>query len=79
MLEDSYVMQDLKQYRNFPAFMQNPRIFKEYPKLVTDVLTDMFVVNGKPSRPLLETLKDCVKTVGLKHLIGDGLKGVRSL
>lgn len=79
LLDESFVMQDLKTFRNFPAFMENPRIFREYPNLLADLFTDMFAVNGEPSKPLLKKGFRHVKKVGIRTLIKDGWKGVRSL
>lgn len=80
LLEQSFVIKDLKLYRKFPHFMEHtPRIFNEYPRLAADVLTDMFVINGEPSKPLLKNLLKHMKKVGLITLAKDGFKGVRSL
>ncbi|MBS0044470.1 FAD-dependent oxidoreductase [Shewanella sp. M16] len=79
LLEDSFIMQDLKLYKDLPTFMQTPRIFNQYPKMVADIMHSMFTVNGTPSQPIRKTLMKHCKEVGYMNLIKDGIKGVRSL
>ena len=46
-LNGSFVMKDLRQYKNEPAFLEGfTRMFNEYPELARDVLNDMFIVDG---------------------------------
>ncbi len=79
LLEQSYVLKDLKTYKNFPKFMENPRIFNEYPKLIADLMTDMFVINGEPSAPLKQKAWKHIKKIGLMNIAKDGIKGVQAL
>lgn len=78
-LEDSFVMKDMKLYRKFPKFMENHRIFNEYPKMLDDVMSSMFVVDGNESQSLLAKAKGPVKEIGLMTIMKDAFKGVRSL
>ncbi|MBM4764685.1 FAD-dependent oxidoreductase [Bacillus sp. B15-48] len=80
LLDESFVMKDLNQYKKFPHFMeQTTRIFNEYPTMAANVMKDMFVINGEPSQPLMKNVMKHVKQVGLMTLAKDGIKGVRSL
>jgi len=79
LLEDSFVMKDLKLYKNLPAFMETPRIFNEYPKMVADIMQSMFTVDGSESQPLRKTLMKHCKEVGYMNLIKDGIKGVTAI
>ncbi|GIU32151.1 FAD-dependent oxidoreductase [Shewanella sp. MBTL60-007] len=79
LLEDSFIMKDLKLYKDLPAFMENPRIFNQYPKMVADIMQSMFTVDGKPSQPIRKTLMKHCKEVGYMNLIKDGIKGVTSI
>lgn len=80
LLDDSFVMKDLTLYSKFPHFMEHtPRIFNEYPRLAADVMADMFVINGEPSKPLMKNMVKHLKKVGVMNLVKDGIKGVRSL
>ena len=79
LLEDSFVMKDLKLYKNLPAFMETPRIFNQYPKMVADIMESMFVVDGSESQPLRKTIMKHCKEVGYMNLLKDGIKGVTSI
>ena len=79
-IKNSWLHKDLKLYKNMPEFLaSNPRIFKEYPALVNNVMRDVFTVNGDGAIPMLKKLMGRVGDVGLVTLIRDALKGVRSL
>jgi len=48
-LATSFVMKDLKKYRNVEAWSHaNPKFFKEYPELLLDVLKDYFSISETP-------------------------------
>lgn len=79
MLNNSFIMNDLSVYNNFPAFMDNPRIFNQYPSMVSNIMADMFIVDGKPAIPLRKKVMKHLKTVGLINLAKDGLNGVKSV
>ncbi|MEZ9593440.1 FAD-dependent oxidoreductase FixC [Shewanella sp. 10N.261.52.F9] len=79
LLEDSFIMKDLKLYKELPKFMENPRIFNQYPKMVADIMQSMFTVDGSPSQPIRKTLMKHCKEVGYMNLIKDGFKGVTSI
>lgn len=78
-LDESFVMKDLKQYRRFPAFMENHRIFDDYPKMVNEILEDMFLVDGSNPRTMLSKVRSAVKKEGLITILKDAFKGVRAL
>jgi electron transfer flavoprotein-quinone oxidoreductase len=79
MLDKSFIMNDLSVYKNFPDFMDNPRIFKQYPAMVSNIMADMFVVDGKPAVHLQKKVMKHLKAVGLINLAKDGLKGMKSI
>lgn len=78
-LKSSFVLRDLQTFRKFPTFMENPRIFEDYPRLLADLCTDLFVVDGEPAKPLLKKARRHLRNVGIGTLLKDGLQGVRSL
>ncbi len=79
LLDTSFIMNDLSVYKNFPSFMENPRIFNQYPAMVSNIMAEMFVVDGKPAVPLRKKAMQHLKAVGLINLVKDGLKGVKSV
>lgn len=79
MLDESFVMKDLSLYKKFPSFMDNPRIFNEYPEMLSNIMADMFIVNGNHGIPLRKKAMKHIKSVGLLNLVKDGLRGVKSI
>ncbi|EDP99952.1 FAD-dependent oxidoreductase FixC [Shewanella benthica] len=79
LLEDSFLMKDLKLYKKLPAFMETPRIFNQYPKMVADIMESLFTVDGSASQPLRKTIMKHCKEVGYMNLLKDGIKGVTSI
>jgi electron transfer flavoprotein-quinone oxidoreductase len=80
LLDESFVMKDMKLYQKFPQFLdRTPRIFKGYPEMVDEIMQDMFIINGEPAEPLLKSIKKDVKKVGVTTIAKDALRGVRSL
>ncbi|MEQ8202021.1 MAG: FAD-dependent oxidoreductase [Syntrophomonadaceae bacterium] len=79
-MEESFVLPDMKLYRKFPHFLEGtPRIFAAYPRMAVDMLTDMFVMDGKPAQPLMKKMMPHVKKIGIWNLIKDGWKGMKAL
>lgn len=80
LLEESFVLQDLKAYRNFPEFMASTtRIFNEYPEMASEIMEALFCVDGSPELPLKKKVMDPVKKVGLLTLAKDLRKGMKAL
>jgi electron transfer flavoprotein-quinone oxidoreductase len=79
MLDKSYIMKDFSLYQNVPAFMENPRMFNQYPAMVADIMADMYVIDGKPAVQLGKKAMKHLKAVGFMNLVKDGLKGMKSI
>lgn len=77
-LEDSFVMKDLKLYKELPQFLDNERMFNDYPDMVSGIMKDMFTING-PSVPMRKMVMPHLKKVGFMNLLKDGFKGVKSI
>lgn len=77
-LENSFVMKDLKLYKDLPKFLDNERIFKDYPKMMSGIMRDLFVVKGA-STPLRNKILPRMKEVGYMNLLKDAYKGVKSI
>lgn len=79
LLDESFIMKDLQLYKKFPEFMENRRIFNEYPKMITDIMESMFVIDGNPSKPLKSSILQHMKTIGVMNIVKDTIKGGRAL
>ena len=70
---------DLFLYKNAPAFLENKRIFTEYPTLVNHIMHDIFEVSDEGAKPILGKVLKHVKKVGILNIIKDAWNGVKSL
>lgn len=70
---------DLFLYKNTPAFLENKRIFTEYPTLVNHIMHDAFEVSDEGAKPILGKVLKHVKKVGILNIIKDAWNGVKSL
>lgn len=79
-LDSSFVMKDLKLYKNLPGFLEHTtRIFSGYPEMVEGIMLDMFTMDGQPQKSLLKKALAHVKKVGILNIAKDAFKGVRSI
>jgi electron transfer flavoprotein-quinone oxidoreductase len=80
LLDDSYVMKDLKLYRRAPKMLHNDRIYNEYPELVCGIMEYLYRIEGAPKENLSKLfLKVAREKVGLKKLAADGFSAWRAL
>lgn len=79
LLDDSYVMKDLKLYKRAPQMLHNNRIYKEYPELACSMMEYLYKI-GAPKENLSKLfLKAAGEKVGLKNLAADGFSAWRAL
>ena len=80
MLEESFVLKDLKMYRRTPQMLHNDRIYDQYPELVCSLMDEIYNINGQPKENMTRLLLRKVKEkVGLKNLLADVYGGWRAL
>lgn len=80
LLEDSYVLKDLRNFRNFPHYLEeNTRMFNEYPVLARDLMLNLFQVDGRPQARIKDKVMGPAKRVGLLTLLKDVRKGMKAL
>jgi electron transfer flavoprotein-quinone oxidoreductase len=75
-LDQSFVIKDLKKYRNMPDVLHSsPQFFTTYPDLVTGAMKKMFTVDGvdklTKEKEVLGSFKAARKLSGL---VGDAFK-----
>jgi electron transfer flavoprotein-quinone oxidoreductase len=79
-LDDSFIIKDMKTFRNAVGMMRMERLFQTYPQVLAGILEKVYMVDGKPRSKLLRLArKEALKKVGLKDLISDGIKIGRAL
>ena len=80
LLENSFVLRDMRQYQRFPHFMESTkRIFNGYPGMVRDIFDAMFVVDGSPQPPLKKKFMEPAKQLGLMNILKDVKGGMKAL
>jgi len=70
MLNSSFVMKDLRTFRNVWRVLNNPRLFNKYPRVFVNLLTDLMFVGPDPKAKLSSTV--------LRH-IRDNFLGLSAL
>jgi electron transfer flavoprotein-quinone oxidoreductase len=80
LLNESYVIKDLKTYRKAPHMLHNDRIYNEYPELVCSVMEQIYRIEGAPKENLSKLfLKAAAEKVGVKKLLADAFGAWRAL
>jgi electron transfer flavoprotein-quinone oxidoreductase len=80
LLEESYVIKDLKQARNAPHMLHNNRIYQEYPEMMCSFMENIYKIDGAPKANVTKMfLKSAREKVGLGNLLADGFSAWRSL
>ncbi|MDD7306510.1 MAG: FAD-dependent oxidoreductase [Peptoniphilaceae bacterium] len=53
LLDDSFIMRDLEEFKGFPTLLSRREIFEVMPDLVTDIANNTFTVDGKPGKSMM--------------------------
>jgi len=56
-LEESFVLQDFKTFKDTPRVLSNPHLFGHYPELIGNLLRDLYTVPAGPKSPVFTTLR----------------------
>jgi electron transfer flavoprotein-quinone oxidoreductase len=79
-LDLSWVMKDLKGFRNAPKMLHINRIYNEYPELVCSMMEHIYRIDGTPKTSIPKLiLREVKNKVGLKNVISDTLTAWRAL
>ncbi len=71
-LDESFVMKDLKKYRNLPKALHNKHLFTTYPQLLSRAMQTWFRVDGQDKKSKEnEIVKSFFRTRRFTGLIGD--------
>jgi electron transfer flavoprotein-quinone oxidoreductase len=75
-LDESFVMKDLKKYRDMPGFLEsNPQFFTQYPGLINRAAHTMVVVDGADKKSKERDIRrNFIKKRSRFGLIGDAFK-----
>ncbi len=79
-LDASFVIKDMKTFKNAAGMMHRENIFKKYPRVLANIMETLYRVDGRPRSRLLRLVRrEVLRQVGLKDIIADGIKIGRSL
>jgi len=79
-LDLSWVMKDLKGFRNAPKMLHIDRIYNEYPELACSMMEHIYRIDGTPKTSIPKLiLREAREKIGLKNLIADALTAWRAL
>jgi electron transfer flavoprotein-quinone oxidoreductase len=79
-LEQSFVLQDLKNFRRAPRLLEIDRLYQEYPEMICDYMDRTYRIDGNPKEGLLDmALKMARKQVGMKNLLRDAWTAWRAI
>lgn len=79
-MEDGFVIRDLKTFRAWPKTMENwHSMFTDYPKMASEVLDSMFVVDGTPQTHLKDRIKPIIKKRGAFRLLREVRGALKAL
>ncbi|NTW44941.1 MAG: FAD-dependent oxidoreductase, partial [Anaerolineaceae bacterium] len=81
LIDDSFVMKDMKTYAGAPSFMKTERLYEAYPEMLVSLMSKIYTHTGQPKEHMIPTAMKSLKESGVSlfQLAGDGLKGARSL
>ena len=75
-LDNSFVMKDMLHFRKMPKFIENHRIFTQYPAMADKIMSDLFIMYGQEPVKFKKKALAAVKDVGLMNLLKDGMSAM---
>lgn len=80
MLDNSFIMRDMKMYAKAPEFLEtSPMMFRGVPELIRDIMTPLFKTDGEPRKHVMQLAMGPAKKLGLVKLAKFAMKAVKSL
>jgi electron transfer flavoprotein-quinone oxidoreductase len=75
LLEESFILKDLKTFQHAPAFLDNPRLFRHYPQMAGDLLQSLFTIGSEPKRKFSATIRERASWSEAWEILKDLRKG----
>jgi electron transfer flavoprotein-quinone oxidoreductase len=76
LLEQSFVLKDLKTFSKAPHFLENRRIYTTYPELACSLAEKMFISDGKPRKRAWQLFREAKKgKISLWQIARDLMQG----
>ncbi|NJD91008.1 MAG: FAD-dependent oxidoreductase [Geobacter sp.] len=79
-LDLSWVMKDLKGFKNAPKMLHIDRIYNEYPELVCSMMEHIYRIDGTPKTSIPKLImREVQQKIGLKNAVSDLMTAWRAL
>lgn len=79
-LDESFIIKDMRTFKNAVGMMRMERLFQTYPEIICNILEKIYRVDGIPRSKLLRLArKEALAKLGLKDIVSDGIKIGRAL
>lgn len=80
LLNHSFVLQDLKNFKRTQDFLARSRLYELYPALACGIAHRLFAVDGQPRKKLLRLVREEMKgRISLSQAARDGIEAWRAL
>lgn len=80
LLEQNFVLRDLKTFRRAPDFLENPRLYGLYPELACGLAEKIFTNDGRPRQNTYRLVKETLRgKTSLWQLVRDFRQGKSAL
>lgn len=80
LMNQSFVLKDMKTFRNAPNIVSSPRLMKSYPDFINNFALSLYQSTATPRPKLINLLmKHVVREISFPHLFIDGIQAVRGL
>jgi len=80
LLEQSFVLQDLKTFEKAPHLLENPRFYSQYPELACELAEQILSNDGRPRKQFWKLFRDSRKEkISLLQMIRDLFQIKRSI
>ncbi len=80
LLEQSFVLEDLKTFEKAPLLLENPRFYNQYPELACELAEKIFTNDGRARKRFWKLFRDSQKKrVSLWRMFRDFLQIKRSI
>lgn len=80
LLENSFILRDMRHYQNMPYMMSSPELFNEIPALADEIMCGLFVVDGTPPVKMIKSIVPAINKLGGIAKIGKlGIKAAGAM
>ncbi|WP_124055388.1 FAD-dependent oxidoreductase [Arcanobacterium ihumii] len=78
---DSWLGKDMSTYQGAPAFLENPRLYKDYGPFLANIFHELYNINLQPRKKVKKVVQSVFKKSGLKvkTVVKDALAAIRAL